>query len=387
MNKLIRADLHVHVGATAAGQMVKISASPDLTLHGIKAAAAWKGLQVVGVVDCHVPALQEELAGLAANGELTVPGGGGFRWRDGTLFLPAVEVETREGPQGRPMHSLVFLPDLTALQAFTDWLRTRVSNIHLSSQYCRAALAEVWQTSLFWGGFLIPAHIFTPHRGMYAAVNGLRQLLDADAPAGVPAVELGLSADSELADGLPELANLTFVSNSDAHSPLSMGREYNLIRLEDVSFAGVREALQKGGVLANFGLDPRLGKYYRSYCRHCQRLLTGSPPQLHCLCGRDDKLVVGVLDRIATLAKGSASTGRPPYYHRVPLPMVPGIGAATLKKMVMAFGSELAAAEADYEQLARVVGERLAEVICLARSGQGRFVSGGGGQYGRLLQG
>jgi PHP family Zn ribbon phosphoesterase len=67
--------------------------------------------------------------------------------------------------------------------------------------------------------------------------------------------------------------------------------------------------------------------------------------------------------------------------------MVPGIGAATLKKMVMAFGSELAAAEADYEQLARVVGERLAEVICLARSGQGRFVSGGGGQYGRLLQG
>ena len=132
MNKLIRADLHVHVGATAAGQMVKISASPDLTLHGIKAAAAWKGLQVVGVVDCHVPALQEELAGLAANGELTVPGGGGFRWRDGTLFLPAVEVETREGPQGRPMHSLVFLPDLTALQAFTDWLRTSI-NIHLSS--------------------------------------------------------------------------------------------------------------------------------------------------------------------------------------------------------------------------------------------------------------
>jgi len=386
----LRADLHVHIGATAAGRPVKISASRRLTLDAIRAAAVEKGLDVVGVVDCHVPAVQEELAGQLAAGRLAAVPGGGFAWPEGPLLIPAVEIETCAGAERRPMHCLVYLPDLPALRSFSAWLRGYVRNIDLSSQRCRASLRQVQERAVALGGFLVPAHVFTPHRGMYAAADGLAEVLGAQRPPAVAALELGLSADTELAAGLPELAGITFLSNSDAHSAATMGREYNLIALGERSFSGLESALREGAVRANYGLDPRLGKYHRSFCPSCRQVLLGEPPQRQCPTCGSRAVVCGVLDRVVELRQGRrqpSPTPRPPYFHRVPLVMIPGVGPAARKRLRAAFGCELAAAEAGEQELAAVVGERLAAVMVAARAGRASLVTGGGGRYGRLLAG
>lgn len=79
----------------------------------------------------------------------------------------------------------------------------------------------------------------------------------------IAAVELGLSADSEMAGYISELDSYTFLTNSDAHSLGKIGREYNVIELARPSFSELKLALErKAGrrVSANFGLNPRLGQ-------------------------------------------------------------------------------------------------------------------------------
>ncbi len=46
-------------------------------------------------------------------------------------------------------------------------------------------------------------------------------------------LELGLSADSDMADTIEELENIPFLTNSDAHSPWPhrLGREFNELEI------------------------------------------------------------------------------------------------------------------------------------------------------------
>ncbi len=84
----------------------------------------------------------------------------------------------------------------------------------------------------------------------------------------IPAIELGLSADTEIADKLKELAKYTFLTNSDAHSLPKIGREYNIIELEEANFKEILLALQRKdgrSITANYGLDPKLGRYHRTF--------------------------------------------------------------------------------------------------------------------------
>ena len=52
----------------------------------------------------------------------------------------------------------------------------------------------------------------------------------------IPAIELGLSSDTFLADEISELEDKTFLTNSDAHSLPKIAREYNKLSVEDISF-------------------------------------------------------------------------------------------------------------------------------------------------------
>ena len=52
----------------------------------------------------------------------------------------------------------------------------------------------------------------------------------------IPAIELGLSSDTFLADKISELETKSFLTNSDAHSLPKIAREYNKMQLEGISF-------------------------------------------------------------------------------------------------------------------------------------------------------
>ena len=87
-------DFHIHVGRTKSGKPVKITGARNLTISTIlEYAATRKGLNMVGVIDCHVPEVIEELQGLIANGDMRELNGGGLQHKDGTVLIPGSEIE------------------------------------------------------------------------------------------------------------------------------------------------------------------------------------------------------------------------------------------------------------------------------------------------------
>jgi uncharacterized protein (TIGR00375 family) len=242
------------------------------------------------------------------------------------------------------------------------------------------------------GGIFVPAHAFTPHKSLYGACAERAAPLFGEAWERIPAVELGLSADSDLADRIGELAAKTFLTNSDAHSLPKIAREYNLLELAAPTWEELRLALERREgrrVAANFGLDPRLGKYHRTCCEECGHIAQGTPPQLTCEACGSEKVTRGVLDRILAIADYSEPrhpAHRPPYQYQVPLQFVPGVGPVALRKLINRFGSEMAVLhQATEEELTLAVGAKIARLIALAREGRMVLASGGGGTYGKAL--
>lgn len=382
-------DLHIHIGRTESGRPVKITGARNLTFYNIaREASERKGIEVVGIIDCHSPCVQEEIISYLHSGEMEELEGGGIRYGDTTIILGS-ELEVRAPGMGAA-HLLVYMPTLSAMQDFTGWLRGQLKNVELSSQRIYAPARVLQEEALGRGGILIPAHIFTPHKGIYGAcTDRMANLLDLD---GIAAVELGLSADTEMASFISELQRYPFVTNSDAHSLGKIGREYNLMRMKEPSFNELLKALQGQdgrGIVGNYGLNPRLGKYHRTYCAHCDAIIDDSNSVAdQCTNCGSQKIVRGVMDRIleiSDLNEPSVVPDRPPYYFQAPLDFIPGIGKSKLELLLAHFGREMNVLhQVPIQELACVAGESIANYIALARAGELEVDAGGGGKYGKV---
>ncbi len=386
-------DLHIHIGRTGAGRPVKITAARDLTFEGIaRECVDRKGIDVAGIVDCASPGVLADIRGMLDRGEMVEQPGGGLRYRDRLTVILGSELEAAE-PDGRGAHYVSYFPTVAALADFSRQAAGLVTNLELSSQRCRVPAQVLWELATASGGIMVPAHAFTPHKGLYG--NCARRLAEVFRPetiAGLPALELGLSADSHLADRLGELADFTFLSNSDAHSLPKIAREYNVLALAAPTFEELLLAVRRRegrGVLANYGLDPRLGKYHRTACPDCGRIEDGPPPVLECRACGSARVTRGVLDRlvsIADYAEPRPPAHRPPYHYQVPLQFLPKIGPVALAKLLNQFGTEMAVLHrVEEEELASVVGPVAARTILLARTGRLPLATGGGGRYGRAV--
>src|SRR5690606_16923430 len=128
-------------------------------------------------------------------------------------------------------------------------------------------------------------------------------------------------------DQIKELHQYTFVSNSDAHSLPKIAREYQVIQMEEPSFEELRKSLKNEDgrrIVANYGLDPRLGKYHKTTCEKCYTLVENQYQEICPNCGHQ-KIVKGVFDRLQELKNtNEKKTNRPPYIHQVPLEFIPG---------------------------------------------------------------
>lgn len=82
------ADLHIHIGRTYTGKAVKITGSRNLTLSNILKAAKYpKGLDMVGVIDCHSPEVIIEIEQLIHEEKLVKMQEGGFRYEDEVTLI------------------------------------------------------------------------------------------------------------------------------------------------------------------------------------------------------------------------------------------------------------------------------------------------------------
>ncbi|MEG0474061.1 MAG: TIGR00375 family protein, partial [Solibacillus sp.] len=120
--KNIYADLHIHIGRTLNGRAVKITGSKNLTLANIlQTASSQKGLDLIGIIDCHSPGVLEEMEDLMAEGSLVPLVEGGLRFDNTTLILGS-EIEIYDTNCHGPIHVLAFFPTIMLMKEFSDWM-------------------------------------------------------------------------------------------------------------------------------------------------------------------------------------------------------------------------------------------------------------------------
>lgn len=380
------ADMHIHIGRDMYNKPVKITGAKSLTLTNIlKEASRNKGIQMIGVIDSHAPAVQQEIKKLIEAGDAKELAEGGIRFEQVTLLLGS-EIEVYDELCKGPIHVLCYFPTLVQIEKFSEWLTTKMKNITLSSQrYYGTAKALQYKVKEL-NGIFIPAHVFTPFKSMYGkgVEQSLREVFDPDL---IDGIELGLSSDTDMADQIEELHDYTFVSNSDAHSLAKIAREYQEILMKEPSFQEFYWALhQVNGrkITRNFGMSPQLGKYYTTVCNNCLEPLTTETKQCPA-CG-SNKIIKGVYDRIQELSGADAElTERPPYLYQVPLEYLPKLGPKTFEKLLQHFQTEMNVIHnISLEELKDVVPEKLANTIIQMREGKMQIKAGGGGRYGRI---
>lgn len=387
------ADFHIHVGISESGRWVKIPTSRRLTVRTIlDTALRRKGIQIAGIVDALSPWVQEDLQQLLDEGLLVLQSGGGYRYHNGVTLILGAEIETCEDGGGM-CHSLAYLPDLESMRELSREMSRHIRNIGLSSQNAHMPFKQLAAIARSHEALFIPAHAFTPHKSLFGScADQLSDLLPKVDCLQIAAIELGLSADSEMADQIRELWDFEFLTNSDAHSPEKIGREYNWMELAAPTYQECLLAFKRCGgrrILANYGMDPRLGKYHHNCCEKCGMIFSGSPQTGSCPeCG-GTKLVKGVSERIAEIADSPAANhpqDRPAYYYQVPLPMLPGLGGKTLDKLVDELGTEMQLIHhAPLSEIQRVGGKRAAAAFSAIRNGTATVQSGGGGVYGKIF--
>lgn len=391
------ADLHVHIGRSESGKPIKITAARSLNFANIaRECADRKGISIVGIIDCASPYVIEDIENFLKTGEAYEIKDGGIIYKDKVCILLGSEVETsevsRNGKCGAA-HNVCFFPHLEDIKAFSREMSTHIKNITLSTQRSNVSGYELIDIVEKYNGILIPAHCFTPFKSYYGnCVDRMKDIFKEKFDK-IFAIELGLSADTMLADTISELEDKTFVTNSDAHSLPKIAREYNKMLVKDISFKEVVKALKgEDGrkVLCNYGLDPRLGKYHRTFCDECNQVIETKEPVSVCpKCG-SQKVTFGVFDRIELIKdkkESKSPANRPPYIYQVPLTFIPELGAKTIDKLLDKFGTEMTILhKLSQDDLEAVVGEKVAKEIILAREGKMKLQAGGGGTYGRVAK-
>jgi len=262
---IFNADLHIHSPHS-------IAVSKSLNLDTMLETCKKKGLNILGTGDILQP---DWLKYMESN--LKKEKDASFSYKD-VFFILQTEIEDMES-----IHHLILFPDFNSVKEIQNKLKPYSKNI-LDEWGGRPrvnlpppALVDMISDS---GGIIGPAHAFTPFKAIFRQ-GKFETLKDCyqDATNKVYFLELGLSANTDLADKMGSLKNVSFLSNSDAHSqnPRSLGREFNKLDLDNPSFEELVLALMRKDsrrIILNVGLNPKLGKYYNMFCNKCRRRVT-----------------------------------------------------------------------------------------------------------------
>jgi uncharacterized protein (TIGR00375 family) len=230
----------------------------------------------------------------------------------------------------RKNHNLVFAPDVEVARQFSNRL-DKIGNIKSDGRPilgldARDLLETMLETSA--DAFLIPAHIWTPWFSVLGSKSGFDSIEECfeDLTPHIFAVETGLSSDPAMNWRVSSLDGFTLVSNSDAHSPLNLGREANLFDTE-LSYPAIKSALQTGNpdqFLGTFEFYPEEGKYHIDGHRACGISFWPATTLKHdgvCpVCGKP--LTLGVLYRVEELAdrkEGQKPSRSAPYFSIIQL--------------------------------------------------------------------
>ncbi|MEE1129981.1 MAG: TIGR00375 family protein [Methanobrevibacter sp.] len=375
---LVNADFHVHSCFSSAS-------SKDMLIRNMAPKSKLKGLQLLGTGDAFHPSWLDIIA------ESTNYSGDGIYTTDGMDFVLTAEVEGKSR-----IHHLIIIPDIDIARELSDKLVSK--NKHTDGRPRTAYTgAELLDMVRDYDCLIGPAHAFTPWTGMYKSYNSIYDCYG-DKP---DFVELGLSADTFMADTVSELKDFPFLTNSDAHSPWPhrLGREFNALELEDISYSSIKNSIKNKKIKANYGLVPNLGKYHMTACTKCYKIINpeiARENKMKCECGgRIKKGVDFRISEIADYDKPKHPNFRPKYVHLMPLAELiatvldKGVTTKTVQnrwqKLINAFGTEIdVLINVPLDEI-RKIDFTIAQIIESFRNGDIDVVPGGGGQYGKIL--
>ncbi len=426
-------DLHIHSPHS-------IGVSKSLSLDTMFDTCKKKGLNVLGTGDV----LQPDWLKLLEN-KLEKDKYGAYCYKD-LYFILQTEIEDQES-----IHELVFFEDFDMVRTIQKKLEPYSSNI-LGKWGGRPRVnlspGELTDIISDEGALIGPAHAFTPFKAIFRQ-NKFKTLEEcyADATKKIKFVELGLSANTDLADRLECLKDVTFLSNSDAHSqdPRSLGREFNKFYIDNPSFNEVLQAIErKNGrkITLNFGLNPKLGKYYVMFCNKCRRrilfkkvknqvnvifnqysitddfviyyandpissrldyLEQVSKNKMICPACKEQinknyKIKLGVserIEKISTYNKPKHPNHRPPYMNAIPLVdiirSIKKIKSSTSKTVLNQYNKIIQEFGTEFEILIDIpiskiekFDPNLALIIQAFRDNEIEYTPGGGGAYGQI---
>ncbi len=389
------ADMHIHIGRSENNKPIKITAAKSLNFANIaKECVERKGINIAGIIDCASPYVIEDIENFLKTGEAFEIEDGGIIYKDKLCIILGSEIETSEvnenGKTGSA-HNLCYFPRLSDIKAFSREMSTHIKNITLSSQRADISAYELISIVQKYNGILVPAHAFTPHKSFYGNCTTRLERIFKEKYKDIVAIELGLSSDTYLADQISELESKTFLTNSDAHSLPKIAREYNKLQLENISFKEFVMALKNENgrkIVANYGLDPKLGKYHRTYCEVCKKNIPGDAPVTKCDTCDSRNITMGVYDRIEVIKDKKESKSpdfRPEYVYQIPLTFIPGLGGKTIEKLLDKFETEMNILhKLSYDDIEAAMGEKVASSIVAAREGKMNITAGGGGVYGKI---
>lgn len=381
----VNADLHIHgryAGATSENMVPRV----------IGEQARLKGLGLIGTGDIlHSGWL------LLVREQLKLAEEGILEHENGTRFVLQAEVEDRNR-----VHHLIIFPSFSKVEE----VRAEFAKHSALDSDGRPKVAltgeEIADACIAADCIFGFAHAFTPYFGLFSKFDSYNECYGSRWR-DIHFLELGLSADTTMADRISKLHSLTFISASDGHSPWpnKLGREFTRFALREATFSELSKALRREGgrrPVLNVKFNPLEGKYHKTRCTGC--LTFFSPQDAHSYRWRcpacHSPIKKGVADRIAELAdrpQGQHPEHRPPCIHIIPLSEIIAIAMGTKqtfservqamwRRFVGRFGSEIdVLVNVPVEELSTLDG-KIAELIGLFREDRFSYVPGGAGQYG-----
>ena len=379
----VNADLHIH-------SKYSMATSNKMDMPTIAREAAKKGIDLVGTGDCLHARWLDSIRKL--------PESNGIFSLNNTSFVLTVEIEG-----AHRVHHLLIVPSISKAEELRERFLKHSRDIDADGRpTVDLGGAEIAEYAREAGALVGPCHAFTPWTAMYAYHDSLEGCYR-DLAGYVSFVELGLSADSSYADRISELHRLTFLTNSDAHSPWpnKLAREFNRFEMPDITFNNLKKAiLRKNGCkpVLNVGMFPEEGKYNESACIRCFKRYTLQEcliKRWRCTCGA--RIKKGVRDRVNELADLPAPkhpAHRPEYLHLIPLAEIIALALghsspytkavqSAWNELIKKPGSEIAVlVDADISGLEG--DRRIVDAIRAFREGRVIIHPGGGGRYGSV---
>jgi DNA helicase-2/ATP-dependent DNA helicase PcrA len=238
-----------------------------------------------------------------------------------TRFIPTTEICNiyKKDGKTRKIHSIILLPDLSLAEKLNRRLRklgkTESGGRPIFTFDVVNTLEMVFDVSE--KAMFIPAHIWTPWYSVFGSRSGFNSIEECFGAYSeyIFAAETGLSSDPAMCRRFSGLDGVTLISNSDAHSPMKIGREaniFNTVVCYDSIIAAIKKS-QPEEFIGTVEYYPEEGKYYLDGHRNCrQALLPEATERYGGVCPVCRKpITIGVLHRIQALsdkAKNKEST-------------------------------------------------------------------------------